>query len=83
MTTLEILKSARPENLLFVEEEIKAGGFGMMLAESLRALGVLDIVKYDILAAKDAFITRKTGWSYLKASGLDAEAIAERIKKFD
>ena len=79
----EILKTARPENILFVEEEIKAGGFGMMLAESLRALGVLDIVKYDILAAKDAFITRKSGENYLKASGLDAEAIAERLKNFD
>ena len=79
----EILKDARPENLLFVEEEIKAGGFGMMLSESLRSLGVLDIVKYDILAAKDAFITRKTGENYLKALGLDANAILERIKKFD
>ena len=79
----QILKDARPENLLFVEEEIKAGGFGMMLSESLRSLGVLDIVKYDLLAAKDAFITRKTGENYLKALGLDANAILERIKKFD
>ena len=79
----EILKNARPENLLFVEEEIKAGGFGMMLSEVLRSLGVLDIVKYDILAAKDAFVTRKAGESYLEALGLDSKAIAERLKKFD
>ncbi len=78
----EILKEVRPENLLFVEEEIKAGGFGMMLAESLRPLGVLDMVKYDILAATDAFVSRAEGESYLSASGLDATSISERLKNF-
>ncbi len=78
----EILKEVRPENLLFVEEEIKAGGFGMMLAETLRPLGVLDIVKYDILAANDAFVSRAEGESYLSASGLDAASIFKRLKNF-
>lgn len=78
----EILKEVRPENLLFVEEEIKAGGFGMMLSEELRKLGVLDIVKYDVLAATDAFVSRREGESYLSVSGLDAASIAERLKNF-
>ncbi len=78
----EILKEVRPENLLFVEEEIKAGGFGMMLSEELRKLGVLDIVKYDVLAATDAFVSRREGESYLSVSRLDAASIFERLKNF-
>ena len=83
LEVFDVLKMARPENLLFVEEEIKAGGFGMMLAEALRSLGVIDLVKYDIVAAKDAFVSRNEGESYLSVSGLDAEAIADRLKNFN
>ena len=79
----EIISRSRPESILFVEEEIKIGGFGMILSETLRARGDLDGIKFDILAASDAFVSRREGESYLSASGLDAAAIAERINNFN
>ncbi len=78
-----IINSAHPENLLFVEEEIKNGGFGMLLSEALRSRGLLSGIRYDILATCDAFVSRREGESYLSASGLDASSIAARINKFD
>ena len=79
----EIISRAHPQNILFVEEEIKVGGFGMILSEALRTRGDLEGVQFDILAARDAFVSRRDGESYLSASGLDAQAIAERINNFN
>ena len=77
----EIICKTTPENLLFVEEEIKAGGFGMLLSEELRRRGSLEGIKYDIMAAENAFVKRKEGESYLSASGLGSAAVKERINQ--
>ena len=71
-----------PQNVVFLEEEIKSGGFGMLLSQKMSDLGILDGKKHLILAAENAFVTRKTGESYLEASGLDRRGIAEKIKNF-
>ena len=75
-----ILNDKMPRKLIFVEEEIKNGGFGMTLSEHLKNKINCEKVRYDILAAEDAFIERKVGESYLEASGLDAKSITERIR---
>ncbi len=75
-----ILNDNMPRKLIFVEEEIKNGGFGMTLSEHLKNKINCEKVRSDILAAEDAFIERKIGESYLEASGLDAKAVAERIR---
>jgi 1-deoxy-D-xylulose-5-phosphate synthase len=75
-------KANPPKNLVFLEEEIKSGGFGMLLSQKMRDVGMLDGKKHLILAAENAFVTRKTGESYLEASGLDRRSIAEKIKNF-
>ena len=77
----EILERVSPETILFVEEEIKAGGFGMMLSDTLRRMGRLEGVIYDCLATDDPFVKREKGMSYLEASGLDSTSIAKRIKE--
>ena len=69
---LEIIKETSPKAIVFVEEEIKAGGFGMMLAENLRILGGLDGVKYDIAASEDFVIQTKNEHIY-KSAKIDAE----------
>ena len=76
-------KDRSPENIVFLEEEIKVGGFGMLLSQKMRENGMLDGKKHMILAAEDAFVTRKAGESYLEASGLDADSIVEKIKNFN
>jgi len=75
-----ILNDKMPQKLIFVEEEIKNGGFGMTLSEHLKNKINCEKVRCNILAAEDAFVERKIGESYLEASGLDAKSIAERIR---
>ncbi len=70
----EIIKETSPKAIIFVEEEIKAGGFGMMLAENLRILGGLDGVKYDIAASEDFVIQTKKEHIY-KSAKIDAEGL--------
>ncbi|MBQ8408036.1 MAG: 1-deoxy-D-xylulose-5-phosphate synthase [Clostridia bacterium] len=76
----EVIAESRPEIVLFVEEEIKNGGFGMLLAEELQKHGLLKGVRFDILATENPFAVRKPDESYLKAAGLDAGSIADRAK---
>ncbi len=75
----KLLKNVNPKSVLFVEEEIKSGGFGMNLCESMKGKSLLEGSVYDILATENPFVTRETGETYIKASGLDREAIAEKI----
>lgn len=71
-----------PKNIVFLEEEIKQGGFGMLLSQKMSDMGMLKDRKHLILAAEDAFVTRKVGESYLEASRLDRRSIAEKIRNF-
>ena len=74
------LGGATPKTLVFLEEEIKNGGFGMLLSDKMKDLGALDGVRYRVLASENAFVKRNVGENYIKASGLDCESIAEVIK---
>jgi 1-deoxy-D-xylulose-5-phosphate synthase len=78
-----VINEVSPKSIIFVEEEIKAGGFGMLLSEKLRERGRLDGIQYAVMGCDDPFVVRREGESYLSASGLDAAAIAERIKNFN
>ena len=69
-------KSAK---ILTLEQEIKAGGFGMMLFEKLRGKEIMLNKTYDIIALEDTF-AEKYGNNIYKSFGLDAESIVQRIK---
>lgn len=64
-------------NVLFLEEEILQGGFGMNLAEALRDLGALNGRLYQILATVNGFLTPAAGQTPLQAAGLDADAVTK------
>jgi 1-deoxy-D-xylulose-5-phosphate synthase len=72
-----VVNASEPSAILFVEEEIKAGGFGMLLSEQMRKQGMLADIQYDIMGAENAFIKCKTGQTYIEASGLDGDSIAK------
>ncbi len=76
----EIIKETSPTAILFVEEEIKSGGFGMMLAEALRILGGLDGVKYHIAAPNDSFVIQTEREHIYKSAGVDADNLAALAK---
>ena len=72
----DYIERYRPEAVVFVEEEIKNGGFGMLLSEALRQKGYLNRVKCSVCAISDPFAVRKAGESYLHTAGLDAASLA-------
>ena len=67
--------------LLFVEEEIRAGGFGMMLSDALRRNGGLAGHSNAILATDDSFVSQDKPEPILRTAGVDAEAMMTEIKK--
>ena len=55
----EVISTTSATKIIFCEEEIKAGGFSMMLSEELRRSGALTSVKYDIVATDDDFVIQE------------------------
>ncbi len=66
--------------VLFAEEEIKAGGFGMMLSEAMRSLPAFAGRTYDILAVDDSFSIQTKPEPIRHTAGVDADAMAARIR---
>ena len=64
--------------VITLEEEIKAGGFGMMLLDKLSSNSIMDNKKTAIIALEDTFADQY-GKNIYKSFGLDAEAIANKI----
>ena len=76
-----LISSKAIKTVTFVEEEIRAGGFGMMLSDKMSQKGYLDGIRYTVMAVDDPFVKRKVGQSYLEAAGLCAKDIAQNITK--
>lgn len=66
--------------LLFLEEEIRAGGFGMMLSDMLIRQGTMENRRYAILATDDSFVCQDSPEPIYHTAGVDAMAIAEQIR---
>lgn len=65
--------------VLFVEEEIRAGGFGMMLSDTLCALSDFGRRSYGILAVNDSFLTQTRSEPIYKTAGVDAESMLVKL----
>lgn len=68
----------KPVPVITLEEEIKSGGFGMMLLDKLNQLDIMKNKKTSIIALEDTF-AEKYGKNIYKSFGLDAESIANLI----
>ena len=70
-----------PDSLpvVFCEEEIKAGGFGMMLSEAMRKTGCLEGRRWDIIALEESFAIQCRPEPVRRTAGVDAASIAERV----
>lgn len=64
--------------IITLEEEIKSGGFGMMLLDKLSANQIMNNKKTSIIALEDTFADNY-GKDIYKSFGLDAESIANKI----
>lgn len=78
-----VISGKNIKSITFVEEEIRNGGFGMILFDEMRRRGYIDNLNCEIMAADDAFIQLERGQSYLSASSLDGRSIANRIRKYN
>ncbi len=67
--------------LLFLEEEIRAGGFGMMLSDALIRRGTMQDRPYAILATDDSFACQVRQEPIYRTAGVDADAIAAEIRR--
>ena len=67
-------------NVLFLEEEIRAGGFGMNLRDALDRADALN-GRCEIMALDNAFIAPVKGQTPLQAAGLDAARIKETLRR--
>ncbi len=68
--------------VLFVEEEIRAGGFGMMLSDALcRRDPSFAARPYSIVAVEDSFVIQDRPEPIYRTAEVDAVAMIERIRK--
>lgn len=77
----KVLSGINIKSVTFVEEEIRAGGFGMMLSDKMSDYLNKIGAKHNILAAENAFVKLSVDETYLTRSELDCKSIAARIEK--
>ena len=65
--------------IVFLEEEIRAGGFGMMLSDTMRRQGTLGA--HAIMAIDDNFVVQTKNESVYTTAGLDAMHITQTIHR--
>ena len=70
----------KPCHIVFLEEEIKAGGFGMQLSAALRERSDFSGHSVQIIALENAFVMPAAGETIWDAAGLSAPFLVEKIQ---
>ena len=81
--TADAVSALIPENcekIVFLEEEIRSGGMGMLLCDAMTRKGMLNGKKVAIMALDDNFAERKRDISVYREFGLSAENIVKTVK---
>ncbi|MBQ8439763.1 MAG: 1-deoxy-D-xylulose-5-phosphate synthase [Clostridia bacterium] len=66
--------------LLFLEEEIYAGGMGMLLSEALLRHPETSNKEVCVMAIEEDFVVQERNESILKSAGLDCESIVAKLR---
>lgn len=80
----ENVASLLPESvkrIIFLEEDIRAGGMGMMLSDEMRKRGLLSGMEFEIIAVDDNFAPRHEECSMYEDAGVCARVIEEAARK--
>ncbi len=67
------------KKIIFLEEDIRAGGMGMILSDEMRKQGMLEDTQWQIIATDDTFVPRHPGKSVYEDAGISADKIKECI----
>ncbi len=65
--------------VLFLEEEIMAGGMGMMLSDALKKYPVMQNKTVRVLATDDQFVVQDKNEPIYKTAGVDCESIVKAL----
>ena len=76
---LEPLLPVAPCRILFLEEEIKAGGMGMMLSAALADRSVMQNKTVTVMATDDSFAVQERDEPIWKTAGVDADRIVAHL----
>ena len=68
-------------DVLFLEEELRAGGFGMNLSDALERCGALNGRRRIVLGTENGFVSPKAGQNVWQAAGLDADSVLQAAKR--
>ena len=61
--------------VIFLEEEIRAGGMGICLSDEMRRRGMLEMFKYEIMATDDSFAVQEKNENIYDTAGVSAPFI--------
>ena len=67
------------KNIIFLEEEIMSGGFGMNLSSEMKRQGIGYRSRHKIIAVDDDFVIPQKGETVWQAAGVDAATVSEII----
>jgi transketolase C-terminal domain/subunit len=69
------------KKIIFLEEEIRAGGMGMLISDEMARRGMLSGIETEILAVDDNFALRHAGKTMYEDAGVCAEDILKALMK--
>lgn len=68
-------------HVVFLEEEIRAGGMGMLLSDALKPDPAMRNKTTQIIALENAFLSTEAGKTILETAGLDGGSVAVKIRE--
>ncbi|MBQ8403232.1 MAG: 1-deoxy-D-xylulose-5-phosphate synthase [Clostridia bacterium] len=69
------------KKIIFLEEEIRAGGMGMLLSDEMHRRGMLYGTETEIMAVDDTFVKRNAGKTMYEDAGISADDIYKVLVK--
>ena len=69
------------KKLVFLEEEIRAGGMGMLISDEMARRGMLNGIETEIVAVDDKFALRHVGKTMYEDAGVCADDILRALLK--
>ena len=67
------------KKIIFLEEEIRAGGMGMLISDEMARRGMLAGIETEIIAVDDNFALRREGRTMYEDAGVCAEDILRAL----
>ena len=67
--------------IVYLEEEIRNGGAGMLLSDKMSLCGRIKNIPHAVMATDDDFVYQKAGQTIYESAGVSANDVAAKIKE--